>query len=267
MGDDAERIAPVIPLFGGGSRGTDSAGHLSRAEEIVPRRTGDAGLWRSTWDDDDRDEIEHSSARHPAHGTDKTAPRLRALQTDLGEERPSSALDEGEVRDAAEELLIRKLRAKSLSVSEARSVLRGFETQGQRVDAAQIEDIIDGFTDRGYLDDATLAWHLVTSGVERKGQGRVALARGLAQRGIPRDVIDEALSELPDDDADRALEFARSKARSMSSLDHDTALRRLVGQLARRGYNGGVAMTAAKTALAENAVGRPSTGVRFVDSD
>jgi regulatory protein len=51
------------------------------------------------------------------------------------------------------------------------------------------------------------------------------------------------------------------KARSMSSLDRDTALRRLVGQLSRRGYGGSVAMTAARQALDENGSG--GSGVRF----
>jgi regulatory protein len=74
-------------------------------------------------------------------------------------------------------------------------------------------------------------------------------------------VADAALAELPDDDADRALDFARTKARSMSSLDRDTALRRLVGQLSRRGYGGSVAMTAARQALDENGSG--GSGVRF----
>jgi regulatory protein len=157
---------------------------------------------------------------------------------------------------------VRKLRARSLSVSEARQVLRGVG-----LDSGVVDDVIDDFCRRGYLDDAALAGVLVTSGVERKGQGRVALSRALAQRGIPRDVIDGALDELPDDDDERALEFARVKARSMSRLDHDTALRRLVGQLSRRGYNGAVAMKAAKSALQEASFGGSTSGVRFVDSD
>ena len=40
---------------------------------------------------------------------------------------------------------------------------------------------------------------------------------------------------------------------------------RLLGQLARRGYGGSVAMNAARTALREAGSGR--SGVRFVDSD
>ncbi|WP_258131915.1 regulatory protein RecX [Microbacterium sp. MYb62] len=157
---------------------------------------------------------------------------------------------------------MRKLRTRSLSISEARQALRG-----HGLESGTVDDVIDDFCRRGYLDDAALAGVLVTSGVERKGQGRVALSRALAQRGIPREVIDGALDELPDDDDERALEFARSKARSMSRLDHDTALRRLVGQLSRRGYNGAVAMRAAKSALQETSFGGSTTGVRFVDSD
>ncbi len=172
-----------------------------------------------------------------------------------------------ELREAAEELLVRKLRTRSLSISESRLILKGFERDGQRLDAGQVDDILDDFERRGYLDDAVLAGHLVTSGVERKGQGRVALARALAQRGVPSHVIDAALDELPDDDDERALDFARTKATSMSRLDADTALRRLVGQLSRRGYNGAVAMKAAKAALAEVSYRRPVSGVRFVDSD
>ncbi|MBO0979527.1 regulatory protein RecX [Microbacterium sp. SD291] len=249
-GGESERLAPVIPLFGGGG---------------APAAAGSA----------------HASQRHPANGRAAgPAPTLKALRPDaLNHEAPADrgapaehdapekTPDATRIREAAEEVLVRRLRTRSLSIAEARTVLKGYALQDQRLDAAQVDDVIDDFCRRGYLDDAVLAGHLVTSGVERKGQGRVALSRALAQRGIPRDVIGAALDELPDDDADRALSFARTKAGSLVRLDGDTALRRLVGQLARRGYNGAVAMTAAKTALAEAGSGRPSLGVRFVDSD
>lgn len=285
-GGDPDRIAPIIPLFGSGSKKTGQAPEVppvdtAQASEVVPRRTGDAGLWRSTWDAPPAGPVGAEpidagspSDRHPARGASgrfgsgsshpaKSAPRLRAI----GGARDSASEGEGETtpdetRTAAEESLVRKLRARSLSISEARQLLRGYELESGTVD-----DVIDDFCRRGYLDDVALAGVLVASGVERKGQGRVALSRALAQRGIPRDVIDGALDELPDDDDERALEFARSKARSLSRLDNDTALRRLVGQLSRRGYNGAVAMKAAKTALREATPGGSTSGVRFVDSD
>lgn len=239
----ADRLAPVIPLF---SAKSGSETPVSEPEEGTP------------------------SDRHPARGAAerRTAPRLRALRPHAepsasdADAASTPAPDPDETRKVAEEALVRKLRTRSLSVSEARGVLKGFA-----IESSQIDDVIDDFCRRGYLDDAILAGHLVTSGVERKGLGRVALSRALAQRGIPRDVISAALDEVPDDDAERALEFARTKARSLSRLDHETALRRLVGQLSRRGYNGSVAMAAARTALTEATFGQPSSGVRFVDSD
>jgi len=285
-GGDPDRIAPIIPLFGGAAKKRDLASRTSdpdpgRTASASSRSTDDSQLWRSTWDSPsagpaDGDSVDPGtpSDRHPARGAAarsaagasveaKSAPRLRALGGGHGsgaDEAASASSDE--LRVAAEESLVRKLRARSLSISEARQVLRGVG-----LESGVVDDVIDDFCRRGYLDDAALAGVLVTSGVERKGQGRVALSRALAQRGIPRDVIDGALDELPDDDDERALEFARSKARSMSRLDHDTALRRLVGQLSRRGYNGAVAMKAAKAALQETTLGGSGSGVRFVDSD
>lgn len=276
-GGEPEQLAPVIPLFG---RDAPNAKRVdidsADAEPIAPHRADTGGVWRSTWSDDAFEKTESPlttprppgpSDRHPARGgASRSAPRLRALRGDGQNDTGERAVDPTRVRDGAEELLVRKLRTRSLSISEARMVLRGYELDAVRLDASAVDDVIDDFCRRGYLDDAVLAGQIVASGVERKGQGRVALSRALAQRGIPRDLIDAALDELPDDDAERALEYARSKARGLSRLDGDTALRRLVGQLSRRGYSGAVAMTAAKQALAETTFGRPS-GVRFVDSD
>ncbi|UJP11292.1 recombination regulator RecX [Microbacterium sp. KUDC0406] len=288
-GGDDDRLAPVIPLFGSssaprpsrdaeeGPTEEESAPTAEKAGSTVPRRTGDAGLWRSTWDEGDAEHPTDPGARHPAYGAHTrmsreetrpdAAPRLRALRpTDAPHladaESEETVPDPDELRFRAEENLVRKLRSRALSVSEARIALR---TSG--LDGDQVDQVIDDFERRRYLDDRTLAGHLVTSGVERKGQGRVALSRSLAQRGIPRDIIDEALADLPDDDTERALEYARGKARSMARLDPDTALRRLVGQLSRRGFGGSVAMNAARTALREASSAGSVARVRFTESE
>lgn len=271
-GGEPDGLAPVIPLF---ARTAKRAEHADGGTPVEEKSSGadDAPVWRSTWSgetvDHDRPvDLRGPSDRHPARGgAAKAAPRLRALRSDVAQDGDEVTTDPVRLRAEAEELLVRKLRTRSLSVSEARMVLRGFGKDADRLDAGAVDDILDDFLRRGYLDDAVLAGQLVASGVERKGQGRVALSRALAQRGIPREMIDAALDELPDDDAERALEYARTKARGLARLDGDAALRRLVGQLSRRGYNGSVAMTAAKTALAEVSFGRPSSGVRFVDSE
>lgn len=162
--------------------------------------------------------------------------------------------DEPSAEDA-EDQLTRRLRRSALSEREARTFLiqRGF--------AASVADAaIERCTSRGWIDDSALAEQLLYAGTSRKGQGRRAIAQTLSARGITRDVADAALAGLPDDDDDRALEYARSKAHGLRSYDLETAMRRLMGQLARRGYSGSVASTAARTALTEQ---RSTGGVQF----
>lgn len=276
-GGGPEQLAPIIPLFGRDTTRPKSVDRDASEPDGVTTLSARDGLRRSTGGDDGsiRDanpvapiDSRGPSERHPARGAAaRSAPRLRALQPQDPQQDDGVGVDLSQLRSDAEGLLVRKLRTRSLSLSEARMVLKGYDQNGQRLDSGAIDDVIDDFCRRGYLDDALLAGQLVTSGIERKGQGRVALSRALSQRGIPRDVIDGALDDVPDDDAERALDYARSKARAMSRLDGDTALRRLIGQLSRRGYNGSIAMSAAKTALAEASFGSSSSGVRFVDSD
>jgi len=228
-GERQDSLAPVIPLFGG-----EVPTHPSPmpADEPPPEarpydEEQDAvdGAWHQTWASD-----------------------RSAGVNDTGEQSPDV--------DLAEKALLKKLRTRSVSVHEARGLLRAFE-----IDASEADRVLASMAEYGYLDDAALAEQLVHAGVDRKGQGRQVIAQTLSKRGIPRDIADAALAALPDDDLERALEFARGKARSLRSLDRDTALRRLTGQLARRGYGGSVSMTAARTALDEGTAG--ASGVRF----
>lgn len=157
----------------------------------------------------------------------------------------ASAIDADAEVEAAEAALLRKLRTRQLSVAEARRMLREHEIAD---DAAEV--VLARLERLGYLDDRRLADQLAHAALNRKGQGRRAVALALTTRGIGRDVADAALDELPDDETERALEFARSRAHRVGD-DRDTALRRLVGQLTRRGFSSSVAMTAARTALEE----------------
>ncbi|MDZ8274356.1 regulatory protein RecX [Microbacterium aquimaris] len=237
--DADERLAPVTPLFGRASDAVSPA--PVRDGGGADRSTRDvAAGWDRTWTSDPA--VDGGRARtKPGLSPERAAPAGS----------PESA---DQVRAAAEKELLRKLRGKPLSISEARTVLGAHDLDGE---AAAV--IIDDACRRGYLDDAALAEHLIHLAVDRKGQGRTAIALALQKRRIPRDVIDAALQELPDDDAERAMEFARTKVRQLDRVEADVALRRLVGQLSRRGYNGSIAMDAARRALDEHRSG----GVRF----
>lgn len=156
----------------------------------------------------------------------------------------------------AEKALVRRLATRQLSVAEARAFLAEREMAEH-----DIEAIVEDFLARRYLDDARLAEQLVYQGSERKGRGRQAIAHTMAARGIPRSEAEAALLPLADDEGERALEVARGRARLLDGVDEQAALRRLHGQLMRRGYTGSAAMDAARTALAERRA--EAGGVRF----
>jgi regulatory protein len=265
-GAEHETLAPVIPLFAGRTPRPSAA---ASAQAIAPNHPAFANGLRTApaRDAGAGDTADGSPADRPAGESGAVGdemPRLTPLRRttvrfveDLDDEPPAivgSVSEDPEERDPeahlefAEKALLRKLRTRSLSIREARTVLVGFDLSGDDID-----DMLGRFEERGYLDDAALAEQLVHSGSERKGQGRHAIAQTMAGRGIPRDVADAALAELPDDDLERALDYARTKAPSMARLDPQAGLRRLVGQLTRRGYPSHIAMTAARQALDEQA--------------
>lgn len=256
-GDGGERLAPVTYLPGAepGSQRDAPRGQAAPIRAVAaPRRpvTFSPEYWA---------EDEEPAAFAPRHER-PAAPDRRAKyshaesgsddESDLGDEGDEGAAD----IEGATQALVKRLRTRQLSVREARTML------GERgIDGSAVENVVADFEARGYLDDSRLAEQLVYAATSRKGQGRRAIAQTLSGRGIPREVVDAALDDLPDDEAERALEFARQKARSMGSLDREAAVRRLHGQLARRGFGGSMAMTAAKQALDEAGVG--ASGVRF----
>lgn len=234
------------------------AAHPSRGTARVGEGLTSSGPWPRSGRRRDVFAPDHSDGVHGEDGGADDAERASVPSTD-------------EMRERAEAVLLRKLRSRSLSLSEARAVVRGIEG----ADDVLADAVIEHFTDLGYLDDSSFAEQLAMSAIERRGQGRRAIAETLRKRGIPRDVVDAAIADLPDDDAERALDFARSKVRSLRGDEYDASLRRLAGQLARRGYPSSVALTAARTALDEAGMSRrrthsrpsPSPGVRFTPDD
>ena len=272
---NGDGLAPVTSLFGdrrAKAYPKTAADVRQELEDRIPAGRADpdswagpvsapsapaAAEWRTEWNDGP------GASTTARSGPERDEREERPI--DLDAERAGRARSGGSRRGAPEatdpagaaELgLLKKLRGRQVSVSEAKTYLGQYELGREGVEA-----ILDAFLERGYLDDARLAEQVVHSGVDRKGQGRQALSQSLAKRGIPRDIADAALAGLPDDDAERALEFARSKAGSMRGLERDVALRRLAGQLARRGYGGSAALNAARQALDESM--RPTGRVRF----
>ncbi|RLP83112.1 hypothetical protein D9V34_07715 [Mycetocola lacteus] len=148
--------------------------------------------------------------------------------------------------DEAVELLVRRLARSALSRAE---VITEVERLGLENDGA--EAVAERLDELGYLDDAVLAEQLKHSLYDRKGKSRQVVAREMAQRKIPNEVIQDALAEVADDDElSAATALAKKRVGQMSSIDDAAAERRLTGFLARRGYPGSIVREAVRAALA-----------------
>jgi regulatory protein len=94
---------------------------------------------------------------------------------------------------AGEATLLRKLRTRSLS-SVKRDVLAACEVDEGHGKRSSPDSSATGIS-------TTRVWPISSCTPASNAEpGRSALARSLAQRGIARDVIDDALAALPDDE-------------------------------------------------------------------
>jgi regulatory protein len=103
------------------------------------------------------------------------------------------------------------------------------------------ERLLDRFEEVGLVDDEAFARAWVQSRQPGKGLARQALARELRRKGVEDEVARTALDEVdPEDELEAARLLVRRKLRSTAGLGRDTAVRRLTGLLARKGYPAGL---------------------------
>jgi len=102
------------------------------------------------------------------------------------------------------------------------------------------------------LDDQAYAHDYVNS--RKRSRGDRSLRNELRTKGIPVELIEEALEEelSEDDQEDAALALARKKAASIPrDLDNQKKTQRIVGTLIRRGFSPSVAFALAKQVIQE----------------
>ncbi|GJM19731.1 MAG: hypothetical protein DHS20C14_19440 [Phycisphaeraceae bacterium] len=112
----------------------------------------------------------------------------------------------------------------------------------------------DRLADQGYIDDAAVARHAAASIVARQPAGKRLVEAKLRARGVCQSDAQAAAAEAlegHDPKAD-ATALARKHLRAMSpTLERDVVRRRIVGRLARRGFDTNVALAAVDAALAD----------------
>ncbi|HEX3784380.1 MAG TPA: regulatory protein RecX [Pseudonocardiaceae bacterium] len=116
------------------------------------------------------------------------------------------------------------------------------------------EDIVERVLNRlhevGLIDDAAVAELWVRSRHNYQGLARKALSIELRRKGVADEVVAEAVSAV-DSEAEeaRARELVRKRLRGTVPADELTAIRRLVGMLARKGYSEGLSYRVVKSEL------------------
>lgn len=116
-------------------------------------------------------------------------------------------------------------------------------------DAEEIADELERLEAVGLLDDESFALAVAEHQVKVRHAGRRAVFSALAAKGVDRGTIEETLASLDEDEEGRATELAHQRARALASLPPEKAYARLVGFLQRRGYDGSVARSAARSAV------------------
>jgi regulatory protein len=116
--------------------------------------------------------------------------------------------------------------------------------------------LLDRFEEVGLVDDGAFARTWVSqrqSASGGKGLAPRALAQELRRKGIDDETAREALDEIdPADEEAAARELVRRKLRTLTRVDDQTATRRLVGMLARKGYASGLAFSVVRDELASS---------------
>ena len=148
--------------------------------------------------------------------------------------------------EQAKEIALRLLTVRARSRGELRAEL---VKRGADEDIA--EQVVERFTEVGLLNDEDFAQQWVQQRRRSKSLSRSMLRRELAEKGVSDEVIEFALVDLEDSEAETALEFARLRVRTMSGLDRDRIMRRLAGQLARRGFSPGIVQRSVMQVISE----------------
>lgn len=152
--------------------------------------------------------------------------------------------------DVAREIALRQLTVRARTKEELRRSLAR-----RHVPDVAVDEVVERFQEVGLLDDAAFARDWVASAGRRLRSRRV-LGQELADKGVDRELIDEAMAEVtPEDEYRVALRVAQRRLPGLEGLDRPARYRRLAGALARRGFDAQVVARVVREVLAEVAHG------------
>lgn len=147
----------------------------------------------------------------------------------------------------AKDAAIAYLGRTAATETRVREKLRGKEFAPEVIDEA-----IAALERVGLLDDEAYARAFAKQISEKETVGARWIETKLRSRGVPSSMAATIAEEFAADGSDNALEAARERIRRMGHVTDAAALvRRLAGQLQRRGFGASEAFEAAKKAVNE----------------
>ncbi len=114
----------------------------------------------------------------------------------------------------------------------------------RRFPAHAVQQALERLKEHHYLDDATFARFWRESREAHQPRSAAFIRRELVQRGVARELAEDAVAGLDDDD--NAYRAGRRRLRALRGLDEVTCRRRLGDYLRRRGFSLGVVRTTLK---------------------
>ncbi|GAA5160008.1 regulatory protein RecX [Amycolatopsis dongchuanensis] len=145
----------------------------------------------------------------------------------------------------AKEICFDLLAIRARTKDELRQALRrkGFDEELR-------ERLLGKLDSSGLVDDAAFAEQWVRSRHTYQGLARTALVAELKRKGVDGEVAAQAAGEIDrESEEQKARELVRKRLRSMTAVDEQTAIRRLLGTLARKGYPQGLAYSVVRDEL------------------
>ncbi len=106
-------------------------------------------------------------------------------------------------------------------------------------DESVILDVLADLERLGYVNDRQFAGQWAAARLRLKGLGRRRIEQELRRKGVPQEIIREAVAEAvpPDEEREAAVKAAEKKLRTMPSVSSDVRMRRLAGFLERKGFS------------------------------
>lgn len=116
-------------------------------------------------------------------------------------------------------------------------------------DDGTVDEVALRLTELGLLDDRSFAGQWIEERARRKGLSAAVLLKELIDRGVEREVAQEAVAASGVDDEARARALAAAMVGKVSRLPLEKQAARLQQLLLRRGYDASVAVEAVRAVL------------------